>query len=119
MAIGGALVGAVIGLIISRTITKEEKDIKRCGFGNMKTYESKISRKWEFETIWNNPMTGNQNEIKTFHSIVHRSIITTLNNTPIFTHESEEGNKIFIQKVHMQSINEIKKKIKNSELNLT
>lgn len=116
MAIAGLLLGGISGLIISNSIGKDEKDSAQYGFRSMETFESKMGRKWEFQTTWKNPITGNQNMIKTLHSIVHGSVITTLNNVPVFTHNSNDGSKIFIQKIHMQSVNEIRKKIKSSEL---
>lgn len=116
MAIAGLLLGGISGLIISVTVTKDEEKSIQYGFDSIKTYENKTGRKWEFQTIWNNPTTGNQNKIHTLYSNLHTSVVTTLNDVPIFTHDSTDGSKIFIQKVHMQSVNEIRKKIQNSAL---
>ena len=118
MAIAGLLLGGISGLIISITVMKDEEKTKQYGFNSMKTYESKTGRKWEFQTNWNNPTTGNQNKIHTLYSNLHTSVVTNLNNVTIFTHDSTDGSKIFIQKVHMQCVNEIRKKIQNSALAL-
>lgn len=118
LAFGGVIVGAICGVLISNAISKEEKESSTFGFANSETYESKSGRKWELLTIWTNPSTLMQNQIKTFFSNELNSVITSFNDTPIFTHNSSNGSKVFVQKVHLQSVSEIKRKISNSELSM-
>jgi hypothetical protein len=118
LAIGGFLFGVVGGVVIGTKIAEDDKLEEKYGFKTIATYESKFGRKWILESKWDNPGTGNKNSIITKYSTPHNTVITTLNDEIIFNHQSTSGAKNFIEKVHSQSVTEIRNKIKTESLKL-
>jgi hypothetical protein len=99
-AIGGALCGLVGGLIVGSKIGSAIEVEEKLGFDKQETIKYKVGRKWEYETTFINPATGNKNSIKTAYSKEHETALTYFNDVPILNHESKSGADDKIQKAH-------------------
>ena len=116
-AIGGALFGLVGGLIMGSQLgTRIEEEEERLGFDKQETIKYKVGRKWEYETSFINPATGNKNSIKTAFSKEHDVVLTYLNNVPVLNHESKSGADDKIQKEHTVGAQYVRDKIKSNEI---
>lgn len=117
-AIGGALFGLVGGLIVGSKIGSATEVEEKLGFDKQETIKYKVGRKWEYETTFINPSTGNKNSIKTAYSKEHDTALTYFNDVPILNHETKSGADDKIQKAHVNGSAYVRNKIKLNELKL-
>lgn len=117
-AIGGALFGLVGGLIVGSKIGSAIDVEEKLGFDKQETIKYKVGRKWEYETTFINPATGNKNSIKTAYSKEHDTALTFFNDVPILNHESKSGADDKIQKAHINRAGYVRSKIMMNELTL-
>lgn len=116
--VGGLTIGIVGGIVIASKIIDDDNSSKKYGLDKMESIEGKVGRKWVLETRWINPLSGNINSIQTGFSESSGTVMTFLNGSPHFDHESSSGSKDFIQKTHINARYELIKKIKSGELEL-
>lgn len=117
-AIGGALFGLVGGLIVGSKIGSAIEVEEKLGFDKQETIKYKVGRKWEYETTFINPATGNKNSIKTAYSKEHDTALTFFNDVSILNHESKSGADDKIQKAHVNGVAYVRNKIIANELKL-
>lgn len=117
-AVGGVLIGLIGGLIIGSQIGSEITLDGKLGFDKQETIKQQIGRKWEYETTFINPTTGNKNNIKTAYSKELDTVLTYFNDVPILNHESKSGADNKIQKDHTIGAQYVLNKIKANKLSM-
>jgi hypothetical protein len=118
LTIGGLVAGLIAGIILGNKIAEEEKIDKHFGFDNMEDFAGKSGRKWIYESRWKNPETGTENIIKTGFEEGIKEVVTNFNSKIIIKHQTAQGDKKFIEKVHIDAKQKIIKGIKSGELKL-
>lgn len=109
-----AIVGGGIGLGIGISKAEDERKTKALGLDKINSTKLKEGRKWLYQSEWINPSTNEKYILKTFYNKQTDNTITTLNEELYTNHYTNTGAEKFVNKVHFEVLDIVKKNFKNS-----
>ena len=109
-----AVVGGGIGLGIGISKAEDERKTKALGLDKINSTKLKEGRKWLYQSEWINPSTNEKYILKTFFNKQTDNTITTLNEELYTNHYTNTGAEKFVNKVHFEVLDIVKKNFKNS-----